>query len=133
MHVFLELPEGAKSPLVKRSGMCPQGMPDRHYYDYEGGVDNGQTPPPDGQYVVTAVAEDAEGQKIQVSQPLTIALGGVPRADIFAPPSGDTFAVSGTAVALCNTLSFTLTVENYGNNPHPHHRPCPTATVRQAS
>ncbi len=48
---------------------------------------------------------------------LTIALGGVPRADIFAPPSGDTFEVSATAVPLCDTLFFTLTVQNYGNTP----------------
>lgn len=117
VRVFLELPEGGEIPIGQTERDVPAGMPGRHYYDYEGGVDNGQTPPPDGQYTVSAIAEDAEGQKITVSRPLTIALGGVPRADIFSPPSGDQFAVSGTAVALCNTLSFTLTVENYGTTP----------------
>ena len=117
VRVFLELPDGGEIPIGQTERDVPAGMPGRHYYDYEGGVDNGQTPPPDGVYTVTAVAEDAEGQKIRVSRPLTIALGGVPRADIFSPPSGDQFAVSGTAVPLCGTLFFTLTVENYGTTP----------------
>lgn len=117
VRVFLELPGGGELPIGEKERDVPAGMPGRHYYDYEGGVDNGETPPADGRYTVAAVAEDAEGQKVRVESALTIALGGVPRADIFAPPSGDTFEVSATAVPLCDTLFFTLTVQNYGNTP----------------
>lgn len=115
VRVFLELPDGGELPIGELERDIPAGMPGRHYYDYEGGVDNGETPPPDGVYTVAAVAEDAEGQRIRVEDRLIIADGGVPRADIFAPPAGDTFEVSATAVALCETIYFTVTVENYGN------------------
>ncbi len=117
VRVVLQLPNGGELPIGETERDVPAGMPGRHYYDYEGGVDNGETPPADGVYKVVATAEDAEGQKVVVEDSLEIALGGVPRADIFAPPSGDTFEVSGTAVAICETLYFTVTVENYGNTP----------------
>jgi hypothetical protein len=41
----------------------------------------------------------------------------VPRADIFSPPTDRTVQWSATAVALCDTLTFTMTVENYGTTP----------------
>ncbi len=117
VRVALQLPGGGELPLFEKERDVPAGMPGRHYYDYEGGVDNGETPPADGEYEITAIAEDDEGQKIIVRDTLNIALGGVPRADIFAPASGDTFEVSATAISLCDTLYFTMTVENYGDTP----------------
>jgi hypothetical protein len=80
-------------------------------------VDNGETPPPDGTYPIVAIAEDAEGQRVRVEKELTIQYGGVPRADIFSPPTGNTLQFSATAVPLCDTLTFTMTVENYGTTP----------------
>ena len=117
VRVVLLLPNGGELPLFEKERNVPAGMPGRHYYDYEGGVDNGETPPADGVYQIIAVAEDAEGQKMIVEDELTIELGGVPRADIFAPASGDTFEVSATAISICDTLFFTMTVENYGDTP----------------
>ena len=117
VRVALQLPGGGELPLFEKERDVPAGMPGRHYYDYEGGVDNGETPPADGEYEITAIAEDDEGQKIIVRDTLNIALGGVPRADIFAPAAGDTFEVSATAISLCDTLYFTMTVENYGDTP----------------
>jgi hypothetical protein len=64
-----------------------------------------------------AIAEDAEGQKIRVEDSLTIQYGGVPRAAIFSPPAGDTLEFSATAATICDTLYFTMTVENYGLTP----------------
>ncbi|MCZ7673488.1 MAG: hypothetical protein M5U34_43405 [Chloroflexi bacterium] len=64
-----------------------------------------------------AVASDAEGQRVRVEDQLTIQYGGVPRADIFAPPDGKTLEFNTTAVVICETLYFTMTVENYGNTP----------------
>ncbi|MCB8985341.1 MAG: hypothetical protein H6659_16035 [Ardenticatenaceae bacterium] len=117
VRVFLLTHDGLELPIAELERDIPAGMPGRHVYDYEGGVDNGETPPPDGTYPIVAVAEDAEGQKVRVEDELTIAYGGVPRADIFAPPSGDTLSFNTTAVAICDTLYFTMTVENYGNTP----------------
>lgn len=117
VRVYLQLPSGGELPIGETERAVPAGEPGRHYYDYEGGVDNGETPPEDGIYEVVAIAEDAVGQKIRVSDRFEIRLGGVPRAEIFAPPAGDTFEVSATAIQLCETLFFTVTVENYGTTP----------------
>jgi hypothetical protein len=117
LRVFLLTPEGLEMPISELEQDVPAKMPGRHYYDYEGGVDNGETPPPDGTYPIFAVAQDLEGQRIRVEDELTIEYGGVPRADIFAPPTGDQLQLDSTAVALCDTLHFTVTVSNYGNTP----------------
>jgi hypothetical protein len=117
LRVFLLMPNGQEVPISELERDIPANSPGRHYYDYEGGVDNGATPPPDGTYPLIAIAEDAEGQKIRVENSLTIQYGGVPRADIFSPPAGDTLEFSATAVAICDTLYFTMTVENYGLTP----------------
>jgi hypothetical protein len=66
---------------------------------------------------VIAVVEDAEGQKIQVEDTFSLQYGGVPRAEIISPPAGDTVEFSSTAVALCDTITFTMTVQNYGTTP----------------
>jgi hypothetical protein len=86
-------------------------------FDYDAGVDEGAPPPPDGTYQVVAEARDAEGQRIRVADTLTIQFGGVPRADVFAPPTGDTLQFDATAVSICDTLFFTITVRNYGVTP----------------
>ena len=52
-----------------------------------------------------------------VESEVAIELGGVPYAHILSPVSGDTVAVNTTALALCDTLYFTMTVENYGSTP----------------
>ncbi|UCC51265.1 MAG: hypothetical protein JSV68_19475, partial [Anaerolineaceae bacterium] len=117
LRVFLVLPDGSEVPISELERDIPANMPGRHVYDYEGGVDNGATPPADGTYPIVAIAQDLEGQKMRVEDSLTIQYGGVPRADIFAPPTGDTLEFEATAVALCDTIQFTMTVENYGSTP----------------
>jgi len=117
VRVFLQMPDGSEVPISELERDIPANMPGRHVYDYEGGVDNGATPPPDGTYPIVAIARDLEGQQMRVEDKLTIQYGGVPRADIFAPPAGDTLEFNTTAVAHCDTLYFTMTVENYGNTP----------------
>lgn len=117
VRVFLQMPDGSQVPISELERDIPANMPGRHVYDYEGGVDNGATPPPDGTYPIIATARDLEGQQMQVEDSLTIQYGGVPRADIFAPPAGDTLEFDVTAVAVCDAIYFTMTVENYGNTP----------------
>jgi hypothetical protein len=116
-RVFLVTPEGAELPVAELERGVVPGSPGRHYFDYEAGVDNKATPPPDGAYPVIAISEDAEGQKIRVEDSLTIQYGGVPRAEIISPAIGDTVEFDATAVAICDTIQFTLTVQNYGTTP----------------
>lgn len=117
LRVFLLDDDGIERPIAEQERDVPAKMPGRHYFDYEGGVDNKATPPPDGTYPIIAIARDAEGQQVRVEESLTIQFGGVPRADIFAPATGNTLQFEATAVTVCDTLTFTLTVQNYGDTP----------------
>jgi hypothetical protein len=89
-----------------------------HGYDYDGGVDLNAEPPPDGDYVIYATAEDKVGNRVEVSSTLTIKEGGKPRAEIVGGEidwQGDVNRVVG--VPLGNTLCFTATIENIGPVP----------------
>lgn len=116
-RVYLELHDGAQIDISELPRDVPPDEVGWHIFDYEGGVDFGAQPPSDGTYNVVAVAEDAEGQKMRVSDELTIQYGGVPRARILSPVTGDTFDLSATAVQLCDTIFFTVTLENYSETP----------------
>jgi hypothetical protein len=116
-RVFLIGLEGQEMPVAEQELLTPANQPGRHVFDYEGGVDNNATPPPDGTYPVVAIVEDAEGQQIRAEGELTIEFGGIPRAEIISPPIGDTIRFSATAVALCDTITVEMTIENYGLAP----------------
>jgi len=103
----------------------------RHTFEYEGGVDEGASPPEDGTYTVLVEAEDAEGQRIRRNGELTISGGGVPMADIVAQPVGDTVRYSSEVVVLGDVLYFELTVENYGNAPIRTTGPAPGTIYEQ--
>lgn len=117
LRLFLLMPDGQEVPITEDEYENPIGAAGPHYFDYEGGVDDGATPPPDGIYPVVVIAQDEEGQKVRLQDELTIEYGGVPRAHIYPPPTGDTVRWQATAVAICDTLHFTVTVENYGTTP----------------
>jgi hypothetical protein len=95
----------------------PSSESGRHSFEYDGGIDNGSDPPPDGTYQVVVEARDAEGQRLQTFSEMTIRDGGVPLAEILAQPVGDTVRFSAETVLEGDTLTFELTVENYGNAP----------------
>lgn len=116
--VYLLGPDGAKYPIAEKERNVLPGTPGLHTYDYEGGVDMGADPPPDGEYIVRAEAVDRVGNRTVVTGSLTIQEGGVPRADIvnahvdfYNPETGE------KVVPLGGTLAFTLTVENFGAVP----------------
>lgn len=117
VRVYVLLPDGTQLSVPERPGEVPAGAEGRHVYDWAAGVDQKVAPPPDGTYPVIAYAADAEGQKYQVEDEITIELGGVPFANIISPVSGETLDFNNTAVSLCDTLYFTVTVENYGDAP----------------
>lgn len=81
LRVFL-LDDNIEIPISARKEGRQPGDAGRHIFDYEGGVDLGADPPPDGTYTVVAVAQDAVGQRIRRESELTISLGGKPRAEI---------------------------------------------------
>ncbi len=79
-----------------------------HTFDYDGGIDAGAEPPPDGTYTIYAEARDMVGQRTLVSDTLTLINAGRPRAYIL---NAEVEYKPGTLV-LSDTLCFTLTVEN---------------------
>lgn len=113
VRVYLLGPDGTKYPIAEKEREVKPGEVGLHLYDYEGGVDRGAEPPPDGTYTVVAEAEDRVGNRVIVHSTLTIREGGVPRADIvqaqveFWPK----------IIPLGGTLYFTATVENFGRVP----------------
>jgi len=119
VKVYLIGPDGeTRYPIAEKERDIEPGQPGYHTYDYEGGVDLGADPPPDGDYTVRAEAVDKVGNRTLVTGTLTVAEGGVPRADIvnatvdfYNPETGD------QVVPLGETLAFTLTVENFGSVP----------------
>lgn len=80
-------------------------------YDYDGGIDLGASPPPDGVYTVIAVATDQAGNEVIEQAPLTIQDGGLPLAEI------QTVEFYPEIVPLGGTLHVTVTVENVGAIP----------------
>lgn len=105
--------DGSTLPIAEKPGAIRLGERGLHAYDFDGGIDQGENPPPDGVYTVRATATDRLGQRVQVTQTLTIARGGLPRAEIYLG------AVDYSASTLIKgqTLFFTLTVYNYGTAP----------------
>lgn len=82
LQVFLLGEDGRQIPIsARKEGRLP-GEAGRHVFDYEGGIDLGADPPPDGTYTVVALAQDAEGQRVRAEATLTIVDGGKPRAEV---------------------------------------------------
>ena len=88
LDVFLLGPGDARIPISARIEDRQYGQAGRHRYDYEGGIDLGVDPPPDGAYTVVALAQDKVGQRIRRQAQLTIELGGKPYAEIVPQTPG---------------------------------------------
>ncbi len=113
LRVSLIDPNGVELDIPEQTGAIKRGEAGLHAFDYDGGIDLGQEPPPDGAYTVRAEVEDRLGQKLVVTSALTIANGGLPRAEIY---KGEVEWSAKTLLA-GETLYFTLTVENYSDAP----------------
>lgn len=81
-EVYLVAQNDVKIPISARTEEREYGEAGRHRYDYEGGIDLGADPPPDGTYPVIATAQDAVGQRMRLESELTIDTGGNPYAEI---------------------------------------------------
>ncbi len=106
-----------------------------HFYDYDGGIDKGADPPPDGDYLVVAEAWDKVGNHNIVTDTLTIENGGYPRANIV---KGEVTMVGPfdngqhLNIPLGGAMIFTATIENDGKVPIRTAGPWP-GTIYKAS
>jgi hypothetical protein len=114
LRVYLVNPAGTTQvPISEQVSDLPAGQRGLHTFDYDGGIDLKIDPPENGTYVVRAVAQDSLGQQMQVENQVTIAFGGLPRAEI----SLGVVDFSASTVVKGQVLSFRLVVENYGTAP----------------
>lgn len=108
--IKLPIDEKKETTLLTEDKLSAVGA---HEYDYDGGIDRGAPPPPDGNYTIVAEATDANGNTVTQQAPLTIKDGGTPRAEIL----GSIGDFGPTVVPLGDTLFFTVTVHNIGTVP----------------
>jgi len=108
LRVYLEGPDGTPHAIPEDQQVTRTNAKGWHTFDYDGGIDAGGEPPPDGLYTVFAEARDKMGQRVIVSETLEIVNAGLPRAYIL---NGEV-EYSATSLVISETLCFTLTVEN---------------------
>ncbi len=112
VDVYLTDLAGLRYPIAEDQ-IREAGAQGTHEHDYDGGVDLGAQPPPDGVYTVVVEAEDYVGNKDRVTGPLSIVSGGVPQVEIVNAAA----EWSAPIVKLGDTLTFTCTVKNIGTVP----------------
>ncbi|MDW8351469.1 MAG: hypothetical protein RML99_06120 [Anaerolineae bacterium] len=129
LRVYVIGPDNFRYDVPRQEGLLQRLPVDevlpagRYFYDYDGGIDLGADPPPDGQYVIVAEAEDLIGQRDVVTAPLTIADSGRPMAEIVLQPNGNGIQWSGVGATpeltmrLGDTLYFTTTIRNVSSTP----------------
>ena len=128
LSVYAEGADGVRYDVLPTLGQLTidengYSEPGRWQFDYDGGIDLGADPPPDGVYTMTAVLEDAIGQKDIVTKPFTIKDSGRPMAEIMIQPNGSGVEWEGVyltpkvTLPLSGTLHFTMTVRNVGSVP----------------
>jgi len=141
LTVYLEDKEKRRYYISERIEGRKRGEKGAHYFDYDGGVDNNITPPPDGDYTVVVLAEDKTGQRVRRTSTVKIADSGLPNAEIVAQASGGTVfwanvpykaedaarpisvpqGVTSTLAKFTmpqgDLLIFRLTISNYGTTP----------------
>lgn len=147
LSVYLQDAKGQQYYIPELEKRRDPGDMGNHEFDYDGGVDQGMVPPPDGTYTVYAVAQDAEGQRIVRTGQVTIQEGGLPQVEIATQVTGatvwfgdmaynDTYfsdrLTTGKTIAYPegvmsdlstltmnqgDMLAFRLTVYNYGSTP----------------
>ncbi len=126
LMVYLRGSDGTPRHIPEKEQTTPLNQAGWHTFDYDGGIDSGAEPPPDGDYVVYAEARDKVGQRVIVTDTVRIVNAGLPSAYIL---NGEV-EYSATSLVLSDTLCFTLTVENDSNTYLRTTGPWPGTTYR---
>jgi len=128
LSVYVLGADGFRQDVPREEGARQNAAADlldagRYFFDYDGGIDKGADPPPDGEYVLVAEAVDAIGQRDVLTRSLTIKDSGRPVAEIVTQPNGQGIEwdrVGSTPEAtfrVGETMHFTTTVRNVGTSP----------------
>ncbi|MGQ9815877.1 MAG: hypothetical protein ACUVR3_12140, partial [Candidatus Roseilinea sp.] len=93
LNVYVVGDNGFRYEVQRREGLQlvsdnAELAPGRYNYDYDGGIDLGADPPPNGVYTLVAQTQDAIGQSDSVTATLTITQSGRPNAEIVVQPDG---------------------------------------------
>ncbi|MGC9520582.1 MAG: hypothetical protein ACP5HG_01710 [Anaerolineae bacterium] len=111
VRVYLRDAEGVEHHIPEDERVTEPNARGLHTYDYDGGIDAGSEPPPDGVYDLLAEAHDAMGQHVITSNTLEIVDAGMPRAYILNAE----VEYSANTMVISETLCYTLTVKNDSN------------------
>ncbi len=134
LNVYVVGDNGFRYEVQRREGLqlvsdSAELAPGRYSYDYDGGIDLGADPPPNGVYTLVAQSQDAMGQSDTVTASLTITQSGRPNAEIVVQPDGSGVQWARAAGAalpgnpnetqrltfgIGETLYFTMAVRNTG-------------------
>lgn len=90
LTMYLLNEDGDRQYITEVNGTLNYGEAGLHEFDYDGGIDAGEDPPTDGDYVVVVEAEDAAGQLVRRTADLTIDQGGNPIGAIYPQSAGTT-------------------------------------------
>src|SRR5258706_2358179 len=90
LTAYLENKAGTRYYVSEHIEGRKPGEAGAHVFDYDGGVDNDVTPPPDGTYKVMITAEDKVGQRVSRTGTITLKDGGLPNAEIVPQATGNT-------------------------------------------
>ncbi len=126
LSVYLLSPDGTRHHIPEDEGQTPLNEAGWHTFDYDGGIDLGVEPPPDGAYTVSAEARDRMGQRVIATDTVRIINAGLPAAYIL---NGEV-TFDPTTLVLSDTICFTMTVENDSNTYIRTTGPWPGTTYR---
>ncbi|MBN1964718.1 MAG: hypothetical protein JW910_08730 [Anaerolineae bacterium] len=90
LNLYLLDDDANRYYIAEAAGSVNIGEAGRHTFDWDGGIDTGADPPPDGTYQLVLEAEDAEGQRVYRTGSVGIADSGIPYGAIYPQPTGTT-------------------------------------------
>ena len=108
LTVYMLDQDGVRHHIPENERSTPLNTAGFHTFDYDGGIDAGAEPPSNGLYTIYAEARDIVGQRVLITDSLTLVNAGRPRAYIL---NGE-IDLKPTTLVISDTLCFTLTVEN---------------------
>ncbi|MBN1922794.1 MAG: hypothetical protein JW892_16210 [Anaerolineae bacterium] len=126
LTVYMLDQDGTRHHIPEDERGTPLNTAGFHTFDYDGGIDAGAEPPSNGTYTIYAEARDIIGQRVLITDSLTLVNAGRPMAYIL---NGEV-EIKPTTLVISDTVCFTLTVENDSNTYLRTTGPWPGTTYR---